>query len=294
MRRRRVSSGNTDIFGLAFLDVISCAFGAVLAMVLLSKESVVDVLTKAVEEVTITAPTPEREDLGTLEAELHALLLQREELSRRIKEEKIKTASAKVRVIEKEIEQRSMQRNVGSIESIYAGGVPVGRENIVFIVDTSGSMQNQWPLVTKTISDIINMHPQVSGLQILSDNGHYLIPGYKGRWIPDSQSVRDRVLKMLESWQTFSSSSPAEGLEVALKTYAKPGSDLSVYVLGDDFTGSSYEYVVGVVDRWNVDRVTGKRIAAIHAIGIPIGLGDRFGTLMRHITYQNKGVFIGL
>ena len=296
MRRSRGNSDDSDIFGMAFLDVISCAFGAVLAMVLISKDSMIEEVIKTIESVVITVPEPQPdpEDLRPLEAELSALLSRRADMSSRIKTEKVKTATAITQAIEKKVKQSAKLANAGSIQSVYAGGVPVGRENIIFIIDTSGSMQAQWPMVTKTIKDIINMHPKVKGLQILSDNGGYLIPGYKGRWMPDSQTVRKQALNMLKSWAAFSNSSPAEGLEVALRTYAKPGSDLSIYVLGDDFTGRSYEQVVRVVDRWNVTKMTGERIATIHAIGFPLGIGDRFGTLMRHITQENNGVFIGL
>jgi hypothetical protein len=296
MKQARGHSEDSDIFGMSFLDVISCALGAVLAMVLIAKDSIVDEIIEPIDSVIIAAPKPipGPEDLRPLELELDTLLSRRADLVSRITSEKVKAATAITQIIEANVEQSTKRDNAGTVQSVYAGGVPVGRENIIFIIDTSGSMQAQWPLVTETIEDIINMHPQVKGLQILSDNGEYLIPGYKGRWMPDSPTVRKQALNMLTSWTALSNSSPAEGLEVALRTYAKPESDLSIYVMGDDFTGSSYEQVVRVVDRWNVNKNTGLRIATIHAVGFPMGLGDRFGTLMRHVTHENNGVFIGL
>jgi len=81
---------------------------------------------------------------------------------------------------------------------------------------------------------------------------------------------------------------------VALRTYARKGDAVSIYVVGDDFTGASFPEVIDTIDRWNVDPATGKRSATIHAIGFPWGIGTRFSTLMREVTLQNGGVFIAL
>ena len=64
--------------------------------------------------------------------------------------------------------------------------------------------------------------------------------------------------------------------------------------MGDDYTGKSFETVINVVDRWNIDKSTGSRHAIIHGIGFPWGLGDRFSTLMRRVSSDNRGVFIAL
>jgi hypothetical protein len=296
MRSRRLVRGESEIFGMSFLDVVSCALGAVLAMVLIAKEKIVDKPEVPVV-TTIEAPAPVVTNparLSELETELAALRVKRSKLSSRLQDEKVKTAEAMVAAIERQTAASATKASSGTMQSQYAAGIPVGRHNLIFIIDTSGSMQAQWPMVIQTLEKVIGNHPKVSGLQVLSDNGDYLIPGYKGRWIPDTGTSRKRALDALKSWSAFSNSSPAEGLEVALRTYAKPDSSLSIYVFGDDFTGSSFEQVRRVVDRWNVDRTTKKRIADIHAVGFPGGIGDRFGTLMRHIANENNGVFIGL
>ena len=121
-----------------------------------------------------------------------------------------------------------------------------------------------------------------------------MISGYAKKWIPDTTSARKRALEKFVNWSSFSNSSPAEGLEAALKNYAQSQNNVSIYVLGDDFTGDSYELVTRVIDRWNIDKTTGERKAIIHGIGFPWGLGDRFSTLMREVAVQNGGVFIAL
>ena len=41
------------------------------------------------------------------------------------------------------------------------GGVPVDSEYIIFIIDTSGSMQqNAWPLVLKKVTEVLEIYPQ--------------------------------------------------------------------------------------------------------------------------------------
>jgi hypothetical protein len=219
-----------------------------------------------------------------------------ENLSIRLERERIELQGSQivVRIKEQSVKTSISQPDqVGTIDSIYSGGVPVGQDYIIFILDTSGSMQQYWNIVFNTIQNVISAHPLVKGIQILNDNGEYLLDGYAGIWIPDSESARNRAFEKLRTWNSFSNSSPAEGLEKALRTYAKSDQSLSIYVLGDDYSGNSYDNVLSTVDRWNVD-IDGNRIASIHGIGFPWGLSDRFSTLMREVAFYNNGVFIGL
>ena len=111
--------------------------------------------------------------------------------------------------------------------------------------------------------------------------------------MPDTKAARKSALSSLNQMGGFSNSSPAEGLEKALKIYAKPQYPTSVYVLGDDFTGSSYDAVLAVVNRWN-NSSSGQPKAVIHGIGFPWGLGARFSPLMKEVSRSSGGVFIGL
>ena len=139
----------------------------------------------------------------------------------------------------------------------------------------------------------MNLHPQVKGLQILDDNGNPLLPSYKRAWIPDTKVARNRAIKALEEMSGFSNSSPAEGLEIALRSFTRPETGVSIYVLGDDFTGPSYDTVLNTVERWNIDS-DGSTKATIHALGFPWGLGDRYATLTRELADRTNGVFVGL
>ena len=154
-------------------------------------------------------------------------------------------------------------------------------------------MKVHWNRVAKTVESVIAAYPKVTGLQILDDNGNALIPGYAGGWIPDTTSGRKRAIERLREMQGVSNSSPAEGLEVALKKYSVSDGEISIFVFGDDFTGSSYDEVLAVIDRWNRTPDGGKK-ASINSVGFPWGLGQRYATLMREAGRRSGGVFVGL
>ena len=288
-----------EVFGISFLDVISCGFGAVLALVIMARngEEVVDLDVPEQQVAVIRDRAQEKiimNDVEMLTSELQRLDQQATGLESRLAATEAEAEMLSKSIITTARPVSPSVGQVGSIDSVYSGGIPVGREYIIFLIDTSGSMQKFWPIVTAKIKAIIDAHPKVKGLQVMNDNGQYLIEGYAARWIPDSQSARRRALDKLQTWSGFSSSSPAEGLEVALRTYARKGDAVSIYVVGDDFTGASYQAVIDTIDRWNVDPATGKHSATIHGIGFPWGLGTRFSTLMREVSNQNGGVFIAL
>ena len=61
------------------------------------------------------------------------------------------------------------------------GGIPVDSEYIVFIIDTSGSMQrNAWRLVQKKMRETLEIYPKVKGIQIMNDMGNFLFSQYAG------------------------------------------------------------------------------------------------------------------
>lgn len=293
MRRRE----EREIFGTSFLDVISCGLGAVVLMIILSKD--VDS-----ENVTVTESIVQPSQISVpldvnLKAEVDELLIEDKQLSTRLVSlsQRLNKTSAELAQLKDSlsvIKEQKSSKKIGTIDSKYNGGIPVSREYVIFIVDTSGSMKNNWAMVKKVMTEILDTYPKVKGMQIMNDNGNYLIDGYSKRWIPDTVSARKRALEKFDSWNSFSNSSPEEGLEIALKTYAQKKEKVSIYVMGDDYTGKSFETVINVVDRWNIDKSTGSRHAIIHGIGFPWGLGDRFSTLMRRVSSDNRGVFIAL
>lgn len=129
------------------------------------------------------------------------------------------------------------------------GGIPVDSNYVIFIVDTSGSMKQIWGRVSSEIINVLNIHPEVKGFQILNDMGSSLVSGYNGKWMTDTPGRRKSAIKLFSNWAEVSNSSPIEGLDVALRKYAKPNITTSIYVFGDDYTGSSYDPVIEKITR---------------------------------------------
>ena len=156
-------------------------------------------------------------------------------------------------------------------------------------------MREIWNRVSSEVENVLAIHPKVHGFQIINDNGSHLISAYAGKWIPDTPQRRKSIFKAFKGWQSASNSSPIEGLQVALKRYAKANISLSIYIFGDDYTGSSYDPVINALVHLNTNKTTGKRLAKIHAIGFISNYStNRFAILMREIAKRNGGTFLAL
>ena len=202
-----------------------------------------------------------------------------------------------------------MQRllaNTVAPENNAVGGIPVDSEYIIFVIDTSGSMYNNpsWNKMLQVIDDTLDVYPEVKGIQVMNDMGDYMFDSYRGDWIADTPSLRNRILSTLRTWNPYSNSSPVEGVTRAINTFYSPDKKISIYVLGDDFQpGGSIQNVLQTIDRINVEDENGNRLVRIHGIGFPtIFAGPqrfqqsvyRYATLMREMTQRNGGTFVGL
>ena len=191
-------------------------------------------------------------------------------------------------------------------ESAVAG-IPADSEYVVFVIDTSGSMQRfAWPALLRKMHQVLDAYPKVKGLQVMNDEGVYMFGSYAGKWIPDTAGRRQAVIQRLATWNVFSNSSPVEGIEAAIRQLAKGNLKLSIYVLGDEFTGKSVEGVLRAVNLMNATDASGGRRVRIHAVGFPTLFAStgqseypetttvRFAILMRALCERNGGAFVGL
>ena len=305
---------NFQIFNISFLDVISCGFGAVVLLVLISKSGVtksdntsdVSSLLQNVfqYEATVAELSSYLEDQETRIKEIKkqnkASLGDKEKISKELKGKsddlaKLQEDTRGLELVQSSLKTASIAKITAKKRDVEVGGIAVDSDYVVFIIDTSGSMLTIWGRVLRTIGEVLDIHPTVRGFQILNDNGVYLLEAYRRRWIPDTPRRRKKVLEALGTWRSTSNSSPVEGLEVALKTYAKPGTKTSIYIFGDDYTGSSFDTVIKKVELLNRNRTTRKPIVKIHGVGFISGHAtNRFPILMREVTKRNGGTFLGL
>ena len=304
-----------EIFNLSFLDIISCGFGAMVLLILISKQmpesSPID--TTVINELLSKIFTVENQisDLNQKISDAQndqsskALLLKKltgldrsssneiTALLRSIEKQKIDLAG--LELVENSLKSASVKPATVKKRDQEVGGIPVDSDYVIFIVDTSGSMQEIWNRVVSEIINIINIHPKIKGFQILNDNGAHILSAYEGKWIPDTPGRRKNVIDLLKSWSSVSNSSPVEGLEVALKRYAKPKNSLSIYIFGDEYSGGSYDPVINALVRLNTNSITGTRLARVHAVGFISNYSSgSFATLMREVTGRNNGTFIAL
>ena len=305
---------NFQIFNMSFLDVISCGFGAVVLLVLISKSGVTEsdntsdvssLLQNVFQyEATVAELSSYLEDQETRLKEIKkqnkASLGDKEKMSKELQGKsddlaKLQEDTRGLELVQSSLKTASIAKITAKKRDVEVGGIAVDSDYVVFIIDTSGSMLTIWGRVLRTIGEVLDIHPTVRGFQILNDNGVYLLEAYRRRWIPDTPRRRKKVLEALGTWRSTSNSSPVEGLEVALKTYAKPGTKTSIYIFGDDYTGSSFDTVIKKVELLNRNRTTRKPIVKIHGVGFLSGHAtNRFPILMREVTKRNGGTFLGL
>lgn len=328
MRNRREIEG----ISLSFLDVISCGFGAIILLLVLTKvfEPVVIEDTISNLEGYLAALQEELFDLRgeakdinrkmirkedqqseeivrllKLNAELSALKSKNEKTLDKTKVSTLiegKLAAAKQSLTDEMAKLLADYRRTADEDKI--GGIPVDSEYVIFIIDTSGSMYNYaWPLVLQKVAETLAVYPRLKGIQVMNDMGNYMFTQYAGAWIPDTDARRRAIIDRLRSWNVFSNSSPVEGITKAISTYYKPGRKISLYVFGDEFSGRSIQRVVDVIDRINRTDSKGNRLVRIHGVGFPVQFanppryqetGIKFSILMRTLCEKNGGTFVGL
>jgi hypothetical protein len=319
------------VFNLSFLDVVSCGFGAIILLLVILKGSEPVVIERMSVDLTGLAARLEQE-IDEIRAE--TLLLNRELPARRQQLSKEQERLARLRGdlaaiegqystanmdlaaqtrIETQLqtarqslteEMRRLQQDTPlPVPTGAIGGIPVDSEYIIFVIDTSGSMQRfAWPLVREKMQEILTIYPKVKGIQVMNDMGDYMFSQYAERWIPDSPARRRSILDRLASWAPFSNSSPVEGVVRAIRRFHTPDKRISIYVFGDDFSRGAIQDVVDTVDTINRGDRYGKRLVRIHAVGFPVlfkqqGAEEnvvRFAALMRRLAEDNNGSFVGL
>jgi hypothetical protein len=318
-----------EIFSLSFLDAICCGFGAVIMLLVLNKAAepriieqskterreLVAALQQELAEIRGEAVMLDRE-LVTVEEQL---ALDRARLSRlqgdissvrgrfaASRQEGLETDEQGDLLAARQQLTEEMRRLLASYTppagDTTVAGLPVDSEYIIFVIDTSGSMfQGPWRLVLRKVSETLQVHPRVKGIQVLNDEGKYMYTSYAGKWIPDSPNTRRRILDTLATWNPYSDSNPAEGIAEAISTFYKPGRSVSIYVFGDDFPTGQVESVARYVERINKADELGNRLVRIHGVGFPTqfaggrtGNALRFANLMRVLCERNGGTFVAL
>ncbi|HKT74347.1 MAG TPA: hypothetical protein VJQ47_15755 [Steroidobacteraceae bacterium] len=324
MARRR----EVEVFSLSFLDCICCGFGAIILLLVLTPFS-----RAALEK----SPRPLQGQIRALQEHLAEIRGETDRLERDLqgRRARLETERQKLAHLSGELTgikgQYTTSRQDASVSNIVEGelvsayqtltaemqrllkaqaarprkeaiaGIPVDSEYIIFIIDTSSSMTtNHWDVNLQIVDEILGIYPQVKGLQVMNDQGTYMFEGTRGTWLGDSPQQRAEIRVRARNWHAFSLSNPVPGMEEAVRTYWAPDKRISIFVLGDEFTGDSIQGALDSIGRLNKPDANGRRPIRIHAIGFPEGMGMspftniRFSALMRLMCAENNGTFVGM
>jgi len=326
MRRRR----NIEAFSLSFLDCICCGFGAIILLLVLSKIYEPVIIEKTQNDLENLIALLQQE-LFDIRGETAVLNRDLESIQNQASSSKLRLASlqgqqetveGQYRLSQLEADDLADEGNLSVVKQRLTAemirlqpyyhaadddaiaGIPVDSEYVIFIVDTSGSMQQfNWSRAINKVAETLDVYPQVKGMQILNDNGKYMFQQYAGKWIPDTPGRRQAIVSTMRTWRPFSDSNPVDGIIYAINTYWTPDRKISIFVFGDEFTGRSVESVVRQIDLVNRVGADGERMVRIHAVGFPlIGAGGggippsarQFAQLMRILCDRNGGTFVAL
>ena len=314
MNSRR-SSG--EVFGLAFLDVISCAFGAIVLLLLISKPALIEVGDEAQPSVDATVLEEAADLVGRLRVRWEALQAMLASEPKRpaashgqdpALEEAVRLAGERLQRLQRD--NRGLERVEESLRRATlstpapaterdpeVGGIPVDSEYVIFIVDTSGSMQSIWGEVMDVMGRVLDIHPKVSGFQILNDNGAYLVSGYRKKWIRDTPKLRrEHPERTAELGRDVEQQSRWKGSRPRCAPYARQRREDRHLHLRRRFPRVVLR--PGHGDAARAQRrscASGKTRVRVHAVGfVSSQIHDRYATLMREVTRIHDGAFLAL
>lgn len=330
MIRRR----SAQTFSLSFLDCICCGFGAIILIFVLTIDSrqkekmeAIEAMRKimAAQLVEIARLKTSKEDIERSNARITTLVTDArlrndsvqsliEELTRKMQYEKKGQEALLVDIdeLKKEIaaRQKKPEMELKDVKPLPVG-VPVGSNYIAFVIDTSGSMRDPntnglWPIAIRKIEEVLDVYPQVEGIQVLDADGRFILNGGRnGGWMPDSPDTRAAIKRTLRRYDADTISNPVPGIYRAIRTLLNPedaNMKMGIYVFGDEFTETA-DPVLRRLEELNPADENGRRKVVINAIGFPTTIqfqfsmgntGVKFANLMREIAYRHGGAFIAV
>ena len=323
--------GQNPQFTQSFLDVIACAFGAVVLLLLIlpigepqleARQpaasydlAAIQAAAEAAQSKAAAAAEARQalvNEIGALDSEMAAL--------------RQGEASRKARLSQLEAELRAKARLNQALETRLASqtqqgqaraaartrlqnqsfGIPVDSDYVLFVIDTSGSMRNIQRQVSQMVEQILDAYPKLKGIQVIDADGVRLAPSSSRLWFADSFAMRKQIARELRNFHHHSSSSPIRGIQEAFDKYLQKGKKTAIFVMGDDYQGRDFDAFLAQVDGMVRQRGVNPDDLRLHAVGfehqaylqrlLNLGSGaqhpERFAMLMRALTHQYKGVYL--
>ena len=323
VRKRR----DVEVFSLSFLDCICCGFGAIILLLVLSKVDQPVILEKTEDdlqqliaqlqeelfelqgETTVVTRALSAVRLETSETRMTLAQLQKE-LNKVQGQYELTLQDATLTIDEGEL-RSARQRLTEEMARLQVynrapdeaiGGIPVDSEYVIFVIDTSGSMQAKWSFLEQKFREVLDAYPRVRGLQIMNDNGQYMFPQQGGTWMDDTPQLRQAVRNTIRTWAPFSDSDPSDGIIYALQDVSRSEQEGQHLCIWRRFHRPVGAAVVNEVDALNPENAAGERTVRIHALGFPTNftssssptMAQKYAGLMRVICERNGGTLVGL
>ena len=320
MKRKR--RGAFATFSLSFLDCISCGFGAIILLFVIFRGSHPQILEQVESELEGLLQVREnaifaiRGDTLKTNLDLDRALEQLSEwedriaqLQRLFSDVEGQYAASDSRARKQADEAESLERALQELDSNrmpeqkpteVVGGIPADSEYVIFVIDTSGSMDYHEDLVARKLEETLFAFPNLKGIQVMNADGVYMFSGTKGTWLSDSTVVRKQILDRYLNWSNDSGSNPAPGILTAIMDYKAGEDKISIFVFGDEMYSDNPTEFLAMVERNNPKLDNGDHLIRIHAIGFYTdyafsGLtGKNFADIMRILAIRNGGAFVGI
>lgn len=308
-KQRKIS----ELFSMSFLDIMACGFGALVLILLISEfqesevkqvENNADIFLEAQEEKAKKIIKVESLD-KLMSSNIEDLISARQRLDvLKIELEKKSFISAKLNDLASDTDFQISKQRLKSLsapmEQKEASGIKLDSRYLVFIIDTSGSME-PWVKIVQEIDNLIQTFPDLEGYMVMNDNGSIFHGG--DPWLNPTKTNRSASIGILRANRAKygSLSNPIVGLKKVIRVWGDKYKDLGVFIMGDDILDqtSRIETISQEVLKLNTD-LSGKTKVRVNAVGFLTSRGNisqqqgnkNYLMLMRELTEQSGGAMV--
>ena len=308
-KQRKIS----ELFSMSFLDIMACGFGALVLILLISEfqesevkqvENNADIFLEAQEEKAKKIIKVESLD-KLMSSNIEVLISTRQRLDvLKMELEKKSLISAKLNDLASDTDFQISKQRLKSLsapmEQKEASGIKLDSRYLVFIIDTSGSME-PWVKIVQEIDNLIQTFPDLEGYMVMNDNGSIFHGG--DPWLNPTKINRSASIGILRANRAKygSLSNPIVGLKKVMRVWGDKYKDLGVFIMGDDILDqtSRIETISQEVLKLNTD-LSGKTKVRVNAVGFLTSRANisqqqgnkNYLMLMRELTEQSGGAMV--
>jgi len=298
---------------MSFLDIMACGFGALVLILLISEfqesevmevENNADIFLEAQEEKAKKIIKVESLD-KLMSLNIEDLISVKERLDvLKMELEKKSSISSKLNDLASDTDFQISKQRLKSLsapmEQKEASGIKLDSRYLVFIIDTSGSME-PWVKIVQEIDSLIQTFPDLEGYMVMNDNGRIFHGG--DPWLNPTKINRSASIGILRANRAKygSLSNPIDGLKKVIRVWGDKYKDLGVFIIGDDILDQTrrIETISQEVLKLNTDS-SGKTKVRVNAVGFLTSRAipsqqqgnKNYLMLMRELTEQSGGAMV--